>query len=115
MFKSDIVAVKTRDISTISGLTMQKSDPSGLLIFEKLKYKAVSSSSVYNGKDSHCHLQNVPEFPVFHDYTSLMCYKHKTTEGKGFNLLLLWDTIGGALQLQGYTNPTPTLPGIYFA
>ena len=28
VFKSDIVAVKTRDISTISGLTMQKSDPS---------------------------------------------------------------------------------------
>ena len=30
----------------MSGLTMQKSDPSGLLIFEKLKYKAVSSSTV---------------------------------------------------------------------
>ena len=70
---------------------MQKSDPSGLLIFEKLKYKAVSSSSVYNGKNSHCHLHDVPEFPVFHNYTSLMCYKHKTTEGKGFTLLLHWD------------------------
>ena len=51
-----------------------------VLIFEKLKYK-----------DSHCHLHDVPEFPVFHDYTSLMCHKHKTTEGKGFTLLLHWD------------------------
>ena len=48
-----------------------------VLIFEKLKYK-----------DSHCQLHDVPQFPVFHDYTSLMCHKHKTTEGKGFTLLL---------------------------
>ena len=80
MFKSHIIAVKARVTSTISGLTMQMSDPSGLLIFEKLKYKAVSSSSVYNGKDSHCHLHDVPEFPVFHNSTSLMCYDHKLEE-----------------------------------
>ena len=65
VFKSHIIAVKACVTSTISGLTMQMSDPSGLLIFEKLKYKAVSSSSVYNGKDSHCHIHDVPEFPVF--------------------------------------------------
>lgn len=103
---------------TISGLTMQKSDSSGLLIFEKLKYK-----------DSHCHLHNVPEFPVFQNYTSLMCYKNKNTEGKGFTLLLHWDIqtslhfswdIQSSLLLSiGYTKPYPNLPGYnsysYFA
>ena len=105
----------------MSGLTMQKSYISGLLISKKLKYKAVSSSSVYNGKDSHCHLHDVPEFSVFHNYTSLMCYKHKTTEGKGFTLLLHWDiqtSLHFAWEIQsllllslGYTKPNPNLPG----
>ena len=97
-------------IHTISGLTMQKSDPSGVLIFEKLKYK-----------DSHCHLHDIPEFSVFHNYTSLMCYKHKTMEGKGFTLLLHWDiqtSLHFAWEIQsllllslGYTKPNPNLPG----
>ena len=81
-----------------------------VLIFEKLKYK-----------DSHCHLHDVPEFPVFHNYTSLMCYKHKTMEGKGFTLLLHWDiqtSLHFAWEIQsllllslGYMKPNPNLPG----
>ena len=71
-----------------------------VLIFEKLKYK-----------DSHCQLHDVPEFPVFHDYTSPMCHKHKNTEGKGFTLLLHWDIQSLHLLSLGYTKPYPNVPG----